>query len=598
MDRYKKKPLRFSGLSKQLRSVEINANRNLSRHTRLSLLRGIDADNSEMENSKENTGSEKLDYKRSKKASEVSVKSETKAVSRLEILKKWKEEKLLKKQLEAKLKKPAFKIGKTAEPLNPVFHPLSSTPKFKASSSLKSNMSNINLNNGISQIKSKIPSVPGFKQSASKTGIPKPSKQISQVTPKCKPSLQSSKPIQQVSRLTVNQSSTKHEIKSKLQPKGKIVSQVPVSGLTRGLRKPQSGMAQKQNLKTPKSKTLVENDVEKEVVNAATGNFKTKAESSKSEKAVERTSFAPKDFIFQPLWGLNSFRLSECPTEILKRLNNNAIGSPVKDVETVNENKECLEDNKDSRSSISGKKGDRNKSPVLNENVADSPPENTDPLDSSPHCLPQPEMNACFQNPRKSNKYLTRQSVMSSLETINEQNESAVYKGHGSTTKTSRVEYSEKSHVTPRRSRRISKLLNGSNCLLDEVDISLVDTPEEDNIRPSAPRHTRLTYDFDRLHLEDRLINGVLREQNGSPLTATPSSPSMKTRSQKVSLLFTPESDVLKEENISSPTAMSSFPNTRTRSKKISLLYTPQFNLRKSVRQSVKGDLITFSPCD
>ncbi|XP_035218989.1 uncharacterized protein LOC118192195 isoform X1 [Stegodyphus dumicola] len=581
MDMYKKKPLRFSGLSKQLRSVEINANRNLSRHTRLSLLRGMDADNSEVENSKENTGSETFDYERNKKVSEVSVKPKTKAVSRLEMLKKWKEEKLLKKQLEAKLKKPAFKIGKTAVPLNPIFHPSSSTPKFKASSSLKSNMS-INLNNGISQIKSKIPSAPGFKQSASKTGIPKPGKQISHVTPKCKPSLQSSKPVQQ--------------------PKGKVVSQVPVPGLTRGLRKPQSGLTQKQNLKTPKRKTVKENDVEKEVVNAATENFKTKAESSKSEKAVGRTSFAPEDFVFQPLWGLNSFRLSECPTEILKRLNNKPIGSPVNDVEIVNGNKESLEDNKDSSSSISAKNGHRNKSPVLNENVTDLTAKKRDPLDSSPHCLPQPEMKACFQNTRKSNKYLTRQSVKSSLETINEQNESAVQKGQSSTTKTSRVEYSEKTHVTPRRSRRISKLsdniLNSSNCLLDEVDISLVDTPEEDTRRPSAPRHTRLTYDFDRLHLEDQLINGVLREQNGSPLTATPSSPSMKTRSQKASLLFTPESDVLKEQDISSPTAMTSFSNTRTRSKKVSLLYTPQFNLRKSVRKSVKGDLITFSPCD
>ncbi|XP_035218991.1 uncharacterized protein LOC118192195 isoform X2 [Stegodyphus dumicola] len=495
MDMYKKKPLRFSGLSKQLRSVEINANRNLSRHTRLSLLRGMDADNSEVENSKENTGSETFDYERNKKVSEVSVKPKTKAVSRLEMLKKWKEEKLLKKQLEAKLKKPAFKIGKTAVPLNPIFHPSSSTPKFKASSSLKSNMS-INLNNGISQIKSKIPSAPGFKQSASKTGIPKPGKQISHVTPKCKPSLQSSKPVQQ--------------------PKGKVVSQVPVPGLTRGLRKPQSGLTQKQNLKTPKRKTVKENDVEKEVVNAATENFKTKAESSKSEKAVGRTSFAPEDFVFQPLWGLNSFRLSECPTEILKRLNNKPIGSPVNDVEIVNGNKESLEDNKDSSSSISAKNGHRNKSPVLNENVTDLTAKKRDPLDSSPHCLPQPEMKACFQNTR----------------------------------------------------------------------------------RPSAPRHTRLTYDFDRLHLEDQLINGVLREQNGSPLTATPSSPSMKTRSQKASLLFTPESDVLKEQDISSPTAMTSFSNTRTRSKKVSLLYTPQFNLRKSVRKSVKGDLITFSPCD
>ncbi|GFU18035.1 uncharacterized protein NPIL_445171 [Nephila pilipes] len=99
MDKYKKKSLKFMGFSRDLRNEERNSKRALSRLQRFSLLRPV-SDDEDQKSIKE--GSSKIP---------MFGKPKAPAVIRVEMLQKWKQEKMLKKQQESKLKKPAFKVG-------------------------------------------------------------------------------------------------------------------------------------------------------------------------------------------------------------------------------------------------------------------------------------------------------------------------------------------------------------------------------------------------------------------------------------------------------------------------------------------------------
>ncbi|CAL1268683.1 unnamed protein product [Larinioides sclopetarius] len=97
MEKYKKKSLNFMGFSRELRKTQRDNQRDIHRHQRLSTLRALE----------ENiTAEEKI------KESRIPIgKPKDQVSSRVEMLQKWKQEKIIKKQQESKLKKPAFKVG-------------------------------------------------------------------------------------------------------------------------------------------------------------------------------------------------------------------------------------------------------------------------------------------------------------------------------------------------------------------------------------------------------------------------------------------------------------------------------------------------------
>ncbi|GIY90709.1 uncharacterized protein CDAR_75451 [Caerostris darwini] len=106
MENYKKKSLEFMGYAREMRYQKRQNERTLSRHNRFSLLRPLQEENTPV-------STKKL----SKIPSSISSKipgpdmQKNQAVSRVEMLQKWKQNKMLKKQVESRLKKPAFKVG-------------------------------------------------------------------------------------------------------------------------------------------------------------------------------------------------------------------------------------------------------------------------------------------------------------------------------------------------------------------------------------------------------------------------------------------------------------------------------------------------------
>ncbi|GFY79491.1 uncharacterized protein TNIN_155482 [Trichonephila inaurata madagascariensis] len=129
MEKYKKKSLKFMGFSRDLRNEARNTERALSRQQRFSLLRPLDE--------VESTPNEK---KREECSSRIPMFGKSKD-PRLEMLQKWKQEKMLKQQQQSKLKKPAFKIGVVEQKPPPV---LADRPLFavdmKSSRSFKSRL--------------------------------------------------------------------------------------------------------------------------------------------------------------------------------------------------------------------------------------------------------------------------------------------------------------------------------------------------------------------------------------------------------------------------------------------------------------------------
>ncbi|GFU75502.1 uncharacterized protein TNCV_2862181 [Trichonephila clavipes] len=117
------------GFSRDLRNETRNTERALSRQQRFSLLRPLDeVESTQDEKKKEECSSRIPMFGKSKDP-------------RLEMLRKWKQEKMLKQQQQSKLKKPAFKIGVVEQKPPPV---LADRPLFtvdmKSSRSFKSRL--------------------------------------------------------------------------------------------------------------------------------------------------------------------------------------------------------------------------------------------------------------------------------------------------------------------------------------------------------------------------------------------------------------------------------------------------------------------------
>ncbi|GIY93729.1 uncharacterized protein CEXT_353921 [Caerostris extrusa] len=365
MENYKKKSLEFMGYAREMRNQKRQNERALSRHNRFSLLRPLQEENTPVSSTK----------KLSKIPSSISSKipgpdmQKNQAVSRVEMLHKWKEDKMLKKQIESRLKKPAFKVGVVKALPLPTKSSLDNTScsssrsrsqiseisgkKSQNSSSANLKISRKDLKS--SEMKPRIAN--NFESKLQNKDLKSSDKP--KIASNFGSKLQNKVTFSNKAKVPTVEDKNKSKVSNTNLPKtnSRIMNKIPGQTLQTNLRKPNAskipdvklnqkipaksnigkGIAKSSEIATSKSKNSITEKTTKNMKAIDKNstkfkqdihpkpdlkNFSFECELSYIEPVVGKKSFAPEGFMFHPPVELNSsLFLDEGPSSIFARLN-------------------------------------------------------------------------------------------------------------------------------------------------------------------------------------------------------------------------------------------------------------------------------------
>ncbi|XP_035218988.1 uncharacterized protein LOC118192194 [Stegodyphus dumicola] len=482
MDMYKKKPLKFTCNFKDFKSTEIETSRNLARSHQIHKVR----------ESAMTTEDKKLTCE---------AKPQFKGESRLEMLKKWKEEKLLKKQMELKLRKPVFKVGK--------YDPNSGTSLMKSLE--KSNSNDMTLRQkpviAAPKVTSEILAVKITKSTVSKIPGSKSVQQIPPVklTKSAVSKIPGPKSVQQTSEC-------KSEFVKSSKPKelkGNSASSITCSSLS---KKQQTSSLQDQSDTGSKNISEKLKKASLKVVPNKKLTQSFKHVSIRTEVRSPDDSFAPQNFLFEPPKGLSFYCFKKKQPFVMldeKRLDRRT-STPINPLQISTEAKSIVNSCNDTRL-----EEDKNLS------------------------LETCSFQAEIKGAEKVDSYTFEESKK--FQNVPEDCESNPRPVLKSTPRTSHVKSSKNFHFTPRHKLAFSNLeanpFDSIDSMISDENITLIGTPIKDYSISNVSSHTQLTGPFRRLNLNNDSAREVLQD-------VVASSPVLKSAQvaelSEVSLLYTP----------------------------------------------------------